>query len=52
MKLEFFVADFRKILISNFIKIHPVGPGVFYADGQSDKHGEANILFSEVYELT
>jgi hypothetical protein len=40
--------------ISNFIKIRPVGAGLFHAagwmDGQSDRLDEANIRFSQFCE--
>jgi hypothetical protein len=31
--------------ISHFIKIRPVGVKLFHADGQADRHDEANIQF-------
>jgi len=34
--LIFFI-DFRKIFISNFTKIRPVGTELFQADGQTDR---------------
>ena len=47
-----FSKDFRKTLISNFIKILPVGTKLFHADkkGWTDRHYEANIRFSQFCE--
>jgi hypothetical protein len=43
--------EFPKIpQISNFMKIHPVGAELFYADGQVDRHDEANSRFSQFCE--
>jgi hypothetical protein len=40
--------DFRKNNeISNFLKIRPVAAQLFYADGQTDRHDEANSRFSQ-----
>ena len=33
------------------MKIHPVGAELFHADGQTDRHDEANSRFSEFFEL-
>jgi hypothetical protein len=33
-----FSTDFRKILISNFMKIRPVVAELFHAGGRTDKH--------------
>jgi rRNA maturation endonuclease Nob1 len=33
---EVFLTDFRKILISDFLKICPVGVKLFHVDGQTD----------------
>ena len=33
--------------ISNFMKMCPVGAKLFYEDGQSDRHDEANSHFSQ-----
>ena len=38
---------FRKILISNFMKILPVGAELFRVDGWTDRHGEVNSRFSQ-----
>jgi len=40
--------------MSNFMKICPVGVGLFYADGQTDRqtHDEANSRFSQFCECT
>jgi len=40
-----FLTDFRNTLISNFMKIHPLGAELFHANGQIDRHDEANSLF-------
>jgi len=46
MKLEFSLNIFSKnAQISNFIKIEPVGAGLFHTDGQRDRHEEANGPF-------
>jgi hypothetical protein len=34
------------------MKIHPVGAGFSHADGQTDRHDEANGLFSQFWELS
>ena len=36
MKLELFRQVFEKAQIPNFITIHPVGAGMFHADGRTD----------------
>ena len=36
MKLEFSRQIFKKDKIQNFLKIRPVGAGLFHADGQAD----------------
>jgi len=36
--------------ISNFMKIRPVGAELFYADGRTDRHDEANSRFSQFSE--
>ena len=36
--------------ISNFMKIRPVGAELFHADGQTDRHDEANNRFSQLCE--
>jgi hypothetical protein len=45
MKVEFFSTHIRQILISNLMKICPVGAELFYEDRQTDMI-EANSLFS------
>ena len=46
---QIFSTDFKKILISNFIKIRPVGFDLFHADWwtvrRTDRHDEANSNF-------
>ena len=42
-----FVLTFSKILVSNFMKICPVGAELFHLDIQTDRHNEANICFSK-----
>ena len=37
----------KKTQLSNFIKIRPVVAELFHADGQTDRHDEANSSFSE-----
>jgi len=50
MKLEFFSKDFRKIFISNLIKIRLVGDKLFHADGRTDGREEASRRSSKFYE--
>ena len=38
--------------ISNFMKIRPVAAELFHADGQTDRHGEVNIRFSQFCKAT
>jgi hypothetical protein len=46
-----FLDRFSKIIqILNLMKIGPVGAEFFHADGQIDKHDEANIRFSKFWE--
>ena len=33
--------------MSDFMKIRPVGAELFHADGQTDRHGEANSRSSQ-----
>jgi len=46
--------DFLKILVSNLVDIHPLEAELFHADGetdrQTDRHDEANSLFSKFCE--
>jgi len=50
-KLEFSWQIFEKnIQISNFMKIHPVGAQLFHAYRRTDRHDEANSLFSQFCE--
>jgi hypothetical protein len=37
-------------LISNFMKIRPLEAELFNADGQTDRHDEANSRFSQFCE--
>ena len=36
--------------IPNFMKIYSVGAELFHADGQTDRHDEANTRFSKFCE--
>jgi hypothetical protein len=49
-----FSIDFRKILITNFMKIRPEGAELFHADGRTNRqmarYDEANSRFSQFYE--
>ena len=47
-----FGADFRKKKSSNFMKACPVEAELFYEDGQTDRHEEANSRFSQFCERT
>jgi hypothetical protein len=53
MKHEFSQQIFekKKIQISSFIKIRPVGAELFHADGRTDEHDEAKCHFSQFFEL-
>ena len=48
MKLEFSRQVFQKY--SYFMKIRPVGAEVIHADGQTDRHDEANSCISQLRE--
>jgi len=53
MKLELSSTVFRKnSQISNLIKIGLVGAELFHADGQTNRHDEANSRFSQFCERT
>jgi len=43
-----FLTIFRKLLISIFVKILPVGDELFHADGRTDRRDEANSRFSQI----
>ena len=36
--------------MSNFMKMFPVGAELFHADGQTDRHGEADSRFPQFCE--
>ena len=40
--------SWKNTLISNFIKIRPVGTELFHADRRTDRHGEANSGFWQI----
>ena len=40
----------KKYLVSNFIKIYPVGAELFHENRQTDGHDEANNRFSQFYK--
>jgi hypothetical protein len=51
MNLDFSQQFFLKnTQISNFIKVCRVGAELFHADGRTDRHDEANSLFSQFWE--
>ena len=50
MKLEFSRLMFKKILKINFVKIRPVGAGLFHVDGRTDRHDQTNSRFSQCSE--
>ena len=59
MKYPLLLSDFNEIFldifskntrISNFMKIRPVGAELFHADGQTNRHDEANSPISEFCE--
>jgi hypothetical protein len=50
MQFDFFDSFSKNTQISNFMKIPPVGSELFRADGQTDKHEEANSRFSQFCE--
>jgi hypothetical protein len=43
---------FKNVQISNFMEIRPVGAELFHADGRTDRHDEADIRFSQFFEIT
>jgi len=45
-----FLENFSKNQVTNFMKIRPVEAELFHAEGQTDRHDEANSRFSQVYE--
>ena len=45
IKLEFYGQIFENSTISNFKKIGPVRTELLHADGQMDRHDEANVAF-------
>jgi hypothetical protein len=49
MKLEFSRVS-KNTPISNFMKIRAVGAELFHADGQTERHDEANSRFSQFCE--
>jgi hypothetical protein len=50
IKLEFSRQILKNPQTSNFMKTRPVGAGLFHADGRTDRHDEANIIFSQFCE--
>ena len=52
ISLNFLDRFSKKQSILHFIKIHPIGAELFYADGQTDMHEEANSRFSQFRKLT
>ena len=46
------MTEFRKTLISKFIKIRPVGVELFHVDGETDGHDEANNRLSQFSDRT
>ena len=49
MKLKFARRVFEEY--ENIMKICSMGAELFHADGRTDRHDEANILFSQFCEL-
>jgi len=52
MKLEFSQQISSNPQIKKFMKIRPVRAEFFHADGQTDRHDEANSHFSQCCERT
>ena len=50
MKIEFLDRFSKNIQILNFIKNRPMGAELFYTDGLTDRHEEANCRFSQFYD--
>ena len=49
--LIFFDGFFKNTQISHFMEILPVRDPLFHADGQTDRHDEANVRFSQFCEI-
>jgi hypothetical protein len=49
-ELWIFSTIFKKYPTSDFMKIHPVRAELFHADGQTERHVEANRHFSQFCE--
>ena len=45
-----FLEKKKTLKVSNITKIRPVGAELFHADGQADRHDEANARFTEFCE--
>jgi hypothetical protein len=52
MKLEFLREILKNVQIQNFTKFRPVGAELFHADGQTDRHDEANSTFRNFANAT
>jgi len=50
MKIKFLDRFSKNTQISDFMKIRLVGAELFHADRQTERHGEANICFSQLCE--
>ena len=50
IKVESYPDFWKRPQIPNYKEIRPVGTGLFYADGQTDRHDEANRHFSQFCE--
>ena len=50
IELEFFSQIFGNPQISNFMKIRPVGAALFHGGGRTERHGEANSHFSQIFQ--
>ena len=49
-EINFLCIISKNVRISNVIKFHPVGDELFHADGQTNRHDEAESCFSQFCE--
>ena len=51
MKLEFSPQIFEKILVSNFMKMRPVGAELLHADGRQDGQADMTFFFNSFHTV-